>query len=84
MAARVNAAEQRAEKRWWRERALAFEEVLEGWRHAAMLEQWPVQWRQGRPCLQRLQQRTCCIVLSLWSTTTVSQISSWKMWINSF
>ena len=41
MAARVNAAEQRAEKRWWRERALAFEEVLEGWRHAAMLEQWP-------------------------------------------
>ena len=40
MAARVNAAEQRAEKRWWRERALAFEEVLEGWRHAAMLEQW--------------------------------------------
>ena len=41
VAASVKAAEQCAEKRWWRERALAFEEVLQGWRDAAMLEQWP-------------------------------------------
>ena len=41
VAARVKAAQQRAAKRWWRERALAFEQVLEGWRDAAMLEQWP-------------------------------------------
>ena len=39
VAARVKAAEQRTEKRWWRERALAFKQVLEGWRDAAMLEQ---------------------------------------------
>ena len=40
VAARVKAAQQRAAKRCWRERALAFEQVLEGWRDAAMLEQW--------------------------------------------
>ena len=41
-ASALEAAQQRAAKRWWRERALAFEQVLEGWRDAAMLEQWPV------------------------------------------